>query len=146
VSSQRPFEPTRGGGRTQLFLRSAPDLSRARTTVVTIATDAGVDGDRAGRLAIAVSEIATNALMHAGGAADVEIITTADRVVVEISDRGPGLPPDRAAELPAADQDHGRGLWLAQQLCDRVEIRPAGDGTVITLSVPRSSPPHTTST
>lgn len=137
MAFQRAFDPADSYGRATLFVREAHDLSGARATVIAIATSAGVDADRAGKLAIAVSEIATNALVHADGAAQVEIVTTPEAVTVEISDRGPGLAPDRIAQPPTAEQDHGRGLWLAQQLCDRVEILPVGEGTRIALSMTR---------
>lgn len=121
----------------ELQLRSPQGLSRARARVVESATGAGIDTDRAGKLAIAVSEIATNALVHADGTAHLQIITTTDSFVVEVSDHGPGLPGDQAVELPSPDQDRGRGLWLADQLCDRVEVISTPIGTRIALSMRR---------
>jgi anti-sigma regulatory factor (Ser/Thr protein kinase) len=137
VNSQPAGEPAYNGSRVTFSVRSAPDLSRARAAVVEAAARGGIDEDRAGRLAVAVSEIATNAIVHADGGAHVEIIMGADRIVVEISDSGPGLPPDRPTELPAPGHDHGRGLWLVQQLCDLVEVLAGPAGTRIALSVLR---------
>jgi len=75
--------------RVTLPVRGPHDLSWARATVNDTATAAGIDEHRAAKLILAVTEITTNALIHADGAAHVEIITTIGSVTVEISDHGP---------------------------------------------------------
>jgi anti-sigma regulatory factor (Ser/Thr protein kinase) len=126
-----------GVGRVTLSVHAAEDLSAARATVTRAVISAGIDEDRAAKLAIAVSEIATNALVHGDGAARLEIVTTHDRVAIEIADKGPGLPTGLPVDLPAAEEERGRGLWLAEQLCDQVEVRQGGNGARIVLSVRR---------
>jgi anti-sigma regulatory factor (Ser/Thr protein kinase) len=101
------------------------------------ATATGIGADRAAKLALAVTEIATNALIHADGGAHLEIIIESGAVIVEISDHGPGLPPDRIVQLPPASHTHGRGLWLARHLCDRVDVLPTADGTRVALTMHR---------
>jgi anti-sigma regulatory factor (Ser/Thr protein kinase) len=118
-------------------VRGPHDLSWARATVNETVTAAGIDAHRAAKLVLAVTEITTNALIHADGAAHVEIITTIDSVTVKISDHGPGLPPDHIVELPPPSHSRGRGLWLAKQLCDRVDVLPTADGTRIALTMLR---------
>jgi serine/threonine-protein kinase RsbW len=133
--------PDHAGARERVTLpvRGPQDLVQARGTVIDAALGAGIDADRAQKLAVAVSEIATNALIHATGIADLQIITEPGGVTVEISDRGPGLPADHNSELPSATQEHGRGLWLARQLCDRVDVVSTGRGTSIALAVRRQT-------
>jgi len=126
-----------GGARSRLIVRDAGQLSETRDAVVAMAADAGVDGDRAARLAVAVSEIVTNALVHADGRAIVEVRVGQDWLDVEIADHGPGLPAGADATLPDPHQVHGRGLWLADQLCDRVERVSTAAGTTVTLSMRR---------
>ena len=123
--------------RVILPVRDPHDLSWARATVNDAVTAAGIDEHRAANFVLAVTEITTNALIHADGAAHLEIITTIDSVTVEISDHGPGLPPDHIVELPLPSHARGRGLWLAEQLCDRVDVLPTADGTRIALTMLR---------
>ena len=137
MSAPHASEPAHTSRRVALPIRGPQDLSWARTTVVGIAAAAGISEDRAAKLALAVTEIATNALIHADGDAHLEIITESGAVTVEVSDHGPGLPPDRLVELPPASHDRGRGLWLAEHLCDRVDVLPTADGTRIALTMHR---------
>jgi anti-sigma regulatory factor (Ser/Thr protein kinase) len=137
VTGSDATDPAHTSRRVILPVRGPQDLSWARTTVIGTATATGMDEDRAAKLALAVTEIATNALIHADGGAHLEIITNSSSITVEISDRGPGLPPDHLVELPPASHDRGRGLWLAEHLCDRVDVLPTADGTRIALSMDR---------
>ena len=36
-------------------------------------------------------------------------------------------------ERPRPDQANGRGLWIANQLCDLVQVRSGHDGTEVRL-------------
>jgi anti-sigma regulatory factor (Ser/Thr protein kinase) len=137
VNTTPAGEPGRDGDRVVLAVRSAPDLSGARTAVVNCATAANIAADRAHKIALAVSEIATNALVHAASTAHLEIITTPQWFVVKVSDHGPGLTTEPLGELPAPGQERGRGLWLAEQLCDRVEVTSGTDGAHVSLYLRR---------
>ena len=128
-------DPAHTSRRVILPVRGPQDLSWARATVIGTATATGIGEDRAAKLALAVTEIATNALIHADGGAHLEIITQSGAVTVEISDHGPGLPPDRIVELPPPSHDRGRGLWLAKHLCDHVDVLTTADGTRIALTM-----------
>lgn len=121
-----------------LPVHRAEDLSGARAAVIDSVMKAGIDDDRAAKLAIAVSEIATNSLLHGDGSARVEVMTTADWFMVEVTDRGPGFAADREVRLPDSGEDRGRGLWIAKQLCDRVAIDSGASGTCIALSMRRA--------
>jgi anti-sigma regulatory factor (Ser/Thr protein kinase) len=90
--------------------------------------------DHAAEFSLAVNEIATNAIRYGGGTATVTITTDGGRVTVEVSDRGSGMPANVTADLPSPDQIHGRGLWLARQLCDELTVRSIGSGTLVRLS------------
>ena len=43
----------------------------------------------------------------------------------------PDTPPTPRA--PAADGEGGRGVWIANQLCDLVQVRSGEDGSVVRL-------------
>lgn len=112
----------------------APDLAGVRRRITEAAGRVGLQHDDAARFTLAVNEIATNAIQHGGGAATVAITTGEGRIVVEVSDNGSGIPGSVSGELPSPDQLHGRGLWLARQLCDDVTVDSAGRGTIVRLS------------
>src|SRR3954452_4462068 len=83
---------------------------------------------------LAVTEIATNALQHGAGIADVRIGRAHGRFVCEIVDRGPGFD-DPAAGYLAPRAGMGSGLWVARQLTWRIEFfrSPRGFTTRIWL-------------
>jgi hypothetical protein len=41
--------------------------------------------------------------------------------------------PMAGRERPAVDRDGGRGLWMANQLCDLVQLRTFATGAVVRL-------------
>ncbi|OQD52069.1 serine/threonine protein kinase [Streptomyces phaeoluteigriseus] len=118
------------------------DLSAIRSKVSQCASDAGVPEDRLRKLAVAVTEIATNSIRHGGGSGTLRTWTQDSTFLCEFRDAGyiPDVMVGRTR--PATDQIGGRGLWLAHQLCDLVEIRSTPDqGTTVRLhtDVPRHS-------
>lgn len=76
--------------------------------------------------ALMVSELATNALVHAAAGFEVTIDVTKTAVSVEVSDAGEGLPTLRS---PEPSDPHGRGLHIVEQLSDRWGTRAASDGS-----------------
>ncbi len=109
----------------------------ARGVVTDAARRAGVDAPRTEDLGIAVSEVLTNAALHAGGATLVATWTEAGRFVCQVEDTGPGMDDPLAGyRPPSPDEVAGRGLWLARQLVELMEILPGGTGTTVRLHVP----------
>ncbi len=110
------------------------DLAAIRSKVSQCASDAGVPPDRLPKLAVAVTEIATNSIRHGGGGGTLRTWAQDETFLCEFRDSG--YIPDVLAgrSRPEADQIGGRGLWLAHQLCDLVEIRSTRElGTTIRL-------------
>lgn len=92
--------------------------------------EAGVSSSRAAELAIGLHEIVANALEHGSARAVLRCWHEDDRVVCEVSDEGPGLDDPLAGYFPPTeDQVDGRGLWLARQIFDSVELHPGRDGS-----------------
>ena len=114
---------------------TSEDVACLRHFVTDHARRLGVAADRVGDLAIAVTEVATNAVRHAGSPATLRIWNDRDAVVCDISDRGRITDPLAGRHLPAPDAESGRGLWLVNQLCDLVELRSGHWGTNIRLRV-----------
>ena len=102
------------------------DLSDLRRLVKTRAMDSGLSTRRATDLAFACNEIATNAILHGRPPASLRIWRGDGQIVCEVADTGGGINDPAAGRVaPAADEPGGRGLWMARQLCDRLEIRDA---------------------
>jgi anti-sigma regulatory factor (Ser/Thr protein kinase) len=109
------------------------DLQRVRRLVASEATACGLPAARADEIALAVNEIATNAVLHGRPPATVRIWADDAELTCEVSDAGDGIKDPRAGLLaPAPDAVGGRGIWLARMLCDAVEIRN-GTGCTVTL-------------
>lgn len=72
-----------------------------------------------------ISELVTNAVIHASSEVDVVLIVRGDRVRIEVSDRDPSPLDGRS---PSEDAESGRGLALVDLLSGTwgVEQGPAG--------------------
>jgi anti-sigma regulatory factor (Ser/Thr protein kinase) len=88
-----------------------------------------------------VSELVTNSVLHAGLADGAPIVLSAradrHRVRMSVWDRGRGLEAVGAPRLPPPTSVGHRGLWIVNQLADRVLIEGA-DGRV-TIEIPRAA-------
>jgi anti-sigma regulatory factor (Ser/Thr protein kinase) len=83
--------------------------------------------------ALAVSELVTNAVLHAGTQVRVEIRRLGTGVRIEVEDGNPNLPVVDAArpeDLLANRSMTGRGLALVAATCDRWGSEPRGGGKV----------------
>jgi anti-sigma regulatory factor (Ser/Thr protein kinase) len=112
-------------------------LNEVRRRVVDEARSAGLDPIRAEEFQLAVSEIAANSVRHAGGAGVLRVWSEAESVVAEVRDPGHIADPLAGRRRPEIDQVGGYGLWIANQLCDLVQIRSFVDGNVVRLRMRR---------
>ena len=108
-------------------------LNEMRSFVYEDAKAAGLDPERTANLVLAVSEVATNSVRHAGGHGTVLSWREPDALVCEVRDKGRIESPLVGRERPSPSQLQGRGLWLVNQLCDLVQIRSSDSGNVIRL-------------
>jgi anti-sigma regulatory factor (Ser/Thr protein kinase) len=114
------------------------DLTALRGLVAHEARTAGVRPGRISELLVAVHEVAMNALTHGGGDAAARMWSEERTFVCEIQDRGPGLSETVAGyEPPDPERAHGRGLWLARQICDLVEVQSRDGLSRVRLHVKR---------
>jgi anti-sigma regulatory factor (Ser/Thr protein kinase) len=110
------------------------DLTAIRRVIGSFVLDAGLSGARTEELVLAVNEITTNAVIHGRLPAWVRAWHADDEVVVEVADTGDGIRDVLAGQLtPPTAGLGGRGLWLARQLCDAVEVRCQKRGCTVTL-------------
>jgi len=108
-------------------------LGVVRRTVARHAAECGLASDKTDDLVIAVNEVATNSLAHGGGHGMLRVWRQGHTVICEIRDEGRIADP-LAGRVPPPDGDeNGRGLWLATQLCDLVQVRTYAAGSVVRL-------------
>lgn len=93
----------------------------------------GIPSGRVTLFVTAINEVASNSILHGGGAGTARLWRHGDKVVAEIHDAGRLDDPLADRKAPGTGTSGSRGLWLANQLCDLVQIRNVGDGTVIRL-------------
>jgi anti-sigma regulatory factor (Ser/Thr protein kinase) len=109
-------------------------LAELRTFVARQATAAGLTSRRVDDLVLAANEIACNSLLYAGGGADVRIWRD-HTVVCEVRDAGVITDPLIGRVLPGAEEHDARGVWIANQVCDMVQVRSSVAGTTVRLHV-----------
>lgn len=114
----------------------AGELPALRAEVFDYATACGVSPGLAVDLALAVHEIAANSVEHAGGSGTVRLWTADGHVMCEVQDEG--MVKDRLIGRRATgpDLERGRGVWMANHLCDLVQIRSGQRGTTVRLRTP----------
>ncbi|HEY0638974.1 MAG TPA: ATP-binding protein, partial [Pseudonocardiaceae bacterium] len=104
-----------------------------RAAVTGWAAAAGLPADRVADLTLAVHEVAVNSLRHGGGRGTLRYWTEGRSLVCEVSDSGHITDPLVGRLRPTTSQLSGRGVWLANQLCDLVRIRSSASGTTVRL-------------
>jgi len=122
----------------RIQLRRDEDVVLARQRTRQIAAHLGFDRHDQARLATAVSEIARNAVQYAGGGWVQFALEDAAKpnLVVQVDDRGPGIPHLTEVLAGRYQSPTGLGIGLAgaRRLTDGFEIdAPPGQGTSITM-------------
>jgi len=127
----RPLPPAPADA-AELLVR--PDTLRTlRRFVAERGLRFGLDPARCADLVLAVHEVASNSLEHGGGEATMLLWADGPRLVCELSDGGRFDAPLAGRWRPAAGSLRGRGLWIANQLCELVQIRTTAAGSVVRL-------------
>ena len=105
----------------------------ARHLVAEVADRGGSEPDRVADLVLAVNEIGSNSVEHGPGHGRLRLWVTDDAVVAEVADPGTAYMPFPGMVAPPVEGARGRGLWLASELCDVMQVWSDPDGTVIRL-------------
>lgn len=113
----------------------AGDLASVRAQVSSRAAQAGLAGETAEDLVLAINELVTNSVQHGAGGGHLLIWQEGDALLCEVRDRGRIEDPLVGRVRPMRDQSGGRGLWLVNQLCDLVQIRVTPVGTVVRVHI-----------
>lgn len=117
---------------------AASDLGELRHFLSRWAAGEGLEDPRGEELVLAVNELATNSVRYGGGSGELRVWREADTLLCEIRDDGHITDPLVGRCRPMPDENNGRGLWLANQLCDLVQIRSSPQGTTVRVHKRRS--------
>jgi anti-sigma regulatory factor (Ser/Thr protein kinase) len=129
--SRQDLDPPPAGALALGF--ASGDLPIVRAVVTGKAASSGLSGQRASDLVLAVNELATNTIRHAGGSGVLRVWDDAFGVVCQVEDAGHIDDPLAGQHVPRLEEPGGLGLWTVHQVCDLVEVRTAADGTVVRL-------------
>lgn len=112
-------------------LHDAHELRYARHLVAEAADATSALGrDRIEGFVTALHEVVVNGLVHGRPPVKLDVWVDTAKLTCLVVDNGPGIAnPLAGYRHPEPSLDHGRGLWLARQLCDELIIRtPDGCG------------------
>ena len=85
-------------------------------------------------LVLSAHEIATNSIRHGGGSGVLHVWREQDTLICDVRDRGHiARQPLVGRVRPELGATGGWGLWLANQLCDLVQLRELPEGSVVRL-------------
>lgn len=104
-----------------------------REVVAAAAHGAGLRSTRIADLVQAAHEVAVNSVVHGGGRGILRVWREDHALICEIRDQGRIDEPLVGRERPGAGAAARRGLWLANQLCDLVQIRCLPAESVVRL-------------
>jgi serine/threonine-protein kinase RsbW len=112
-------------------------IANVRHAVTRLSARAGLAGQRLDDFVLAVNEMMTNVVRHAGGSGALTLWCQDEALHCEVRDDGPGIPDEQLGRrrTPAALALGGRGLWLARTLCDSVTIITGPRGTTVRLAI-----------
>jgi anti-sigma regulatory factor (Ser/Thr protein kinase) len=112
-----------------------PDLRRA---VLAEAVAAGLAGDRASDVVLALHELAANAVRHGGGAGRLRMMVAGGALHCQVSDAGTGGRGQAGA--PALNNvspwplQPGHGLWLVVGIADQFNFVPGRACSEVTVT------------
>lgn len=121
--------------RPEVLAFGIAELGEVRDRVARAAESAGLDPRGVADLVTAASELAANSVMHGGGSGTLRLWCEGDHLLAEVEDHGLIDEPLVGRLRPTISQEGGRGLWLANQLCDLVQIRSGERGTKVRLHI-----------
>ncbi len=112
----------------RLTVPSLPaSIARVRRFAVRACRASGF-GELCDSVALLVSEVATNALVHGTGDVQVRVTTRGGLLRIEVTDDSPRMPVPRAAGLL---EEGGRGLALVESLADDWGVQRQGNGKIV---------------
>lgn len=109
------------------------DLSGLRGAVRRLTEQAGVPECSAGDVVLAAHELAVNSVTHGAGCGTLLAWREPDAFVLEVRDGGRIVDPLVGREQAFDAAECGRGIWIANQICDLVQVRSSSQGAAVRL-------------
>ena len=109
------------------------DLTVVRGIVRRALDCSTLSNEAAEDLLLAAHEVAANSVLHGGGHGLMRIWDEADALVIDVRDDGLIADPLVGHGYPDVLPESGRGIWMANRLCDLVQVRSGRDGTQVRL-------------
>ena len=111
-------------------------LSLVRLVVAAAARKQGLTDDNVADIKVALSEASTNVVRHAyvrsceerERVIEINCFESADRFIVEVLDKGCGMP------LPPPASEGGLGFGIMGSLMDKVDVETSDTGTTVHLA------------
>ena len=113
------------------------ELAALRSHLRTNAETSGLDPRRIEDLVLAANELVSNSVRHGGGAGEVTLWTDSDSLWCDVEDGGRIDDPMVGRRRPPEDGLGGRGVWIAHQVCDLVQVRSTASGTHVRIRMGR---------
>lgn len=127
-----PVDPPRGA--PVFAFTQVEDLAAARTFLRARATETGLGAAALTELVTGAGEVLTNAVVHGACPCQLWVYAESGALVVHVRDAGSGFADPLAGYLPPEPRTgRGRGLWLAHQTSDAVELATGAAGTDVRL-------------
>jgi anti-sigma regulatory factor (Ser/Thr protein kinase) len=124
-----PLPEPRALARTLAF--GTGELAEIRQLVDGRAISAGLTLESREDMVLAVNELATNSIRHGGGSGVLRIWREPQALICEVTDGGRIDDPLVGRQRPRGAQIGGYGLWLANQVCDLVQVRSGPGGSTV---------------
>ncbi len=125
-----------------IILSDFNELKKVEDFSQEIAGRSGLNEEQSDNLAIVLTELTNNAILHGNRQARekkviIEAVVYPDRLVVSVTDEGKGFDPARLQNPTDPEniwKENGRGIFLVRNLIDEVEFRPTPRGTTIVVT------------
>lgn len=109
------------------------DLADVRAVLHRHCGSAGLSPDAASDLVLAANELTSNSVLHADCGGVVSVWVEPGALVVDVQDDGTIDDPLVGRGLLDDMSENGRGIWMANQLCDLVQVRSRPGHTQVRL-------------
>jgi anti-sigma regulatory factor (Ser/Thr protein kinase) len=116
-----------------VFHFSGEDLAGLRSVVGRLSDQAGLSTGASDDMVLAAHELATNSVVHGAGGGTLTAWTESGAFVVNVRDPGRIDDPLVGRDLITGLAENGRGVWMANQLCDLVQVRSGVEGTEVRI-------------
>jgi anti-sigma regulatory factor (Ser/Thr protein kinase) len=115
-------------------------LYALRAAVAARAAEAGLPRQRVYDLVAAAHELAANAVRHGAGRGRLRLWADGRSLRCQVSDDGPAGQDPARPDAAAWNHEHSHGLWIIDQVADKVTLDRDSAGTTVTLTFAISSP------